>query len=179
MKKLLYIVMALVVLVLAGCTAQEPIEVEETTIGDTEMLDMFTLSIAADNSVYQADEEIKCHAILSYHGDEPITIYHSDPLIVFGIEDGDMFTAEYCRNDVLMTTELEPEQEITVWFAKNGGWSADDPNAAFYEAFYKEKELRLPKGEYTLSVQFRFATDEDDIVGTMQSLTTTIDITVK
>lgn len=184
MKKRIYIALAvltLTVAALAGCMPpgqEQDKEEEETTIGNSAYLEPFMLSIAADNSVYQADEAIICHAILTHLGEEPITIYHSDPLAVFFIEGGP-FKGEWARQDSLNRTTFEPEQEITVLFAKSGGWSADDEKAAFFETFYAEETLRLPPGDYTLSVQIAFATDENDMRGTMQTLTSSIDITVE
>ena len=74
------------------------------------------------------------------------------------------------RNDILINTTLEPNDEIKLEFQKSGGWSADDPNAKFYEEFYSEENLILPKDEYTLSVNLEYSTDENKIVETEQTL---------
>ncbi|HUQ79232.1 MAG TPA: hypothetical protein VM427_10240 [Patescibacteria group bacterium] len=40
--------------------------------------------------------------------------------------------------------------EITV--AKSGGWTGEDPNAAFYQAWYKDPALHLPAGRWQMRV---------------------------
>jgi hypothetical protein len=37
-------------------------------------------------------------------------------------------------------------------FGKSGGWTADDPNAAFYRQFFADPRLVLPPGHWRLSV---------------------------
>jgi hypothetical protein len=37
-------------------------------------------------------------------------------------------------------------------FGKSGGWTDDDPNAAFYREFYADPRLILPPGHWRLSV---------------------------
>ena len=178
MKKILYILMAVLALVLmSACVPMQSEEVEETTIGKTAVNDDFTLSIAADNSVYKANEAIICHAILTYIGEEPITLLHSDPLVVFYIEGGN-FSGEWARQDSLNRTTFEQGQEMTVVYAKSGGWSGDDPNEEFYKTFYADEELRLPAGQYMLTAQIEYSTDENDMRGTQQTLEVPISVTV-
>ena len=109
-------------------------------------------------------------------GTEPIKVYHSDPLVAFGIEDDKYFNNGYMRNDILFNTSFEPEQEIRFEFIKSGAWSANDPNAAFYEEFYKQENLILPAGEYVLSANLKYSTDIDNMLETRQEITTSIDI---
>lgn len=180
MKKGLIILMAALMLVLfVACTPNQGKEVEETTIGNTATDDVFALSIVADNSVYKANEAIECYALLEIIGEEPTTVLHSNPLVVFYIKGGDYFKGEYAREDSLNSTTFEPEDEKRIEFQKSGGWSGDDPNASFYEEFYADDELGLPAGEYTLGVQIEYSTDENDIVGTQKTLEAFVSITVK
>lgn len=178
MKKSLFILMAVFTLaMLVACAPMASEEIEETTVGESAVNDDFTLSIAADNSVYKADEAIICHAILTYIGEEPITLLHSDPLVVFYINGG-IFKGGGARQDSLNRTTFEQNQEMTVDFVKSGGWSGDDPNAEFFKSFYAEDELILPKGQYTLAVQIEYSTDENDMRGTQQVLEAIISVTV-
>lgn len=185
MKKTL-IVMTILIMIFAvsACFPTGDQVVEETTVADTVHNEDFMLTIVADNSVYKADEPIACYATIEYMGEEPIAIYHADPLLVFSIEGGEYFHGDYARNDVLERTTFENKDEVLpderrFAFQKSGGWSADDPNADFYEEFYKDKELQLPAGEYTLSTIMEYSTDEDDVVGTMQTLTAVVTVQVK
>lgn len=179
MKKSLIILMAALVLVLfAACVPNQGKEVEETTIGHTATNDEFELSIVADNSVYKADEAIMCYALLEVMGEESITVLHSDPLVVFYIEGEEYFNGDYARQDSLNRTMFVPGDEKSFGFQKSGGWSADDPNASFYEEFYADDELRLPSGEYTLGVQIEYSTDGNDMRGTRQTLEALVSIRV-
>ena len=36
---------------------------------------------------------------------------------------------------------------------KSGGWSADDPDAPFYEAFYRDPQLHLPAGRWRVMAE--------------------------
>ena len=52
-----------------------------------------------------------------------------------------------------MTSDCAPHLipaagSLDVPFAKSGGWSADDPNAAFLRAYFADPELRLPPGTW-------------------------------
>jgi len=177
-KRLMMILMAgLLVFSLAACTTA-PGEVEETNAAATVVDGDFTLTITTDNSVYPADEVITCEALLQYTGDEDITVYSSDPLVAFGIEGG-LFDGGFARNDVLMSTAFAPGEEKVLPFQKSGGWSADDPNADYYEAFYADNTLVLPPGDYTLSAVMDYSLDADDVVGTQHTLIASVNITVE
>lgn len=179
MKKSLIIFIAALALVLLGaCAPMQSEEVEETKVGHTATNDVFELSIVADNSVYKANEAIECYALLETIGEEPIAVLHSDPLVVFFIKGEEYFKGDYARQDSLNRTTFVPGDEKRYGFQKSGGWSADHPNASFYEEFYADDELRLPAGKYTLGVQIGYSTDENDMRGTQQTLEAFISITV-
>lgn len=178
-KSLWFLIVVLALALLTACVPMQIEEVEETTIAESAVNDDFiSLTIVADNSVYKADEVIECYATLTNMGEEPITVLHSNPLVVFYIEGGDYFSGSYGREDSLNRTTFVPEEELRIEFQKSGGWSADDPNAAFYKTFYEEKELRLPVGQYTLAAHLEYSTDENNMQGTQQMLEVTILITV-
>lgn len=179
MKKnlIIYILIICTVLTISSCTTKH--NTEQTPISNTESNEFFTLTIHADSSNYNKDTPVVCYATLKYIGSDPITVYHSDPLAVFILEDNKYFSDGGIRQDVLINTTFEPDEEIVLEFQKNGGWSADDPNASFYEEFYNEKDLILPKGEFKLSANLQYSLDGDKVRETMQSLTTAIDIVVK
>jgi hypothetical protein len=37
-------------------------------------------------------------------------------------------------------------------YRKSGGWDGNDPNAAFYQAFFKDPRLILPAGHWQISI---------------------------
>ena len=47
------------------------------------------------------------------------------------------------------------------------------------EKYYTQKELILPKGTYQLSANLQYSMDENDVAGTMQTLSAVVSIKVK
>ena len=47
-------------------------------------------------------------------------------------------------------------QPITSGIVKSGGWSAEDPDAAFYEAFFRDAGVRLPVGTWDITAMATF-----------------------
>jgi hypothetical protein len=43
-------------------------------------------------------------------------------------------------------------EPVTIPLGKSGGWTAEDPNAAFYQAWYRDPLLHLPSGHWQLRV---------------------------
>ena len=62
-------------------------------------------------------------------------------------------------------------------YVKNGGWDADDPNAAFYRAFFADPLLRLPHGRWRAFAMAEFVIG--DCRGPVHELKTTLDIVVR
>jgi hypothetical protein len=97
----------------------------------------------------------------------------------FALKDGKYFDGSYAQNDVLMPTAFTKGEPARYDFVKSGGWSADDENADFYEAFFADPELILPAGEYEVSATLKYSTDPDDVLGTQQTLMVSLEITVE
>ena len=73
--------------------------------------------------------------------------------------------------------ELLPGGPLTQRLVKSGGWSADDPNAAFYDAFFAAPDIRLPPGTWDVSARASFS--EGDCSGPTHDMTTTARIVVQ
>ena len=56
------------------------------------------------------------------------------------------------HTDDCATHELPAGVTTTVPFAKSGGWSEDDPNAAFLSVYFADPELTLPTGTWRIDV---------------------------
>ncbi len=175
-NKFVFILLLTVILVLSGCS--ETLETE-TPVSSSSLNNLFELSITADNSEYKSDMPITCYATLKYIGTETITVYHGQPLLSFGIKDGKYFDNGYIVVEVLISTTFNPGDEIIYEFKKSGGWSQDEPYADFYEEFYTQKELFLPKGDYILSANIKYSLDKNDVLGTLNQLSTAIEIKVR
>ena len=46
---------------------------------------------------------------------------------------------------------------LTSRIQKSGGWSGEDPHAAFYEAFFTDRELHLPAGTWDITAYASFS----------------------
>ena len=123
--------------------------------------DDFILSIFSDKEVYSTADSIQVWATLEYIGDyDEITIWHSLPAIIFTITDGNAFNMDGLVADVLEKTILQRGEVYRFEFQKSGGWSADDPDADFWQRFFLEEDLRLPAGEYAITVIGGFSLTE-------------------
>ena len=138
----------------------------------------FRITIYTDKEQYSVDEAIACEATLEYLGTESLTIYSSSPLLYFYINGGD-FEGEWAVNDMLVTTVFEPDDIVTYDFSKSGGFSADDPNADFWAAYYAEDDLILPPGTYAISAEINGFFDADDYQNSQYIQRATVNVTVE
>lgn len=180
-KKLIISVGILILsLILTACGPKEEKDGEyEMNYTASTKDELFQLSIYLDKDTYASDEVIFCYATLEYIGEEDsITIYSSDPLVGFGIRDDKLFHGEYGRDTILMETTFRKGHVVKYDFSKSGGWSGDDPNAKFYEEFYRDPNLILPAGEYEISAEINCSLDRDDIAGSEYSQFIAVNIKV-
>lgn len=139
----------------------------------------FEMNFFSDKKIYKSTDKIKIWATLKYVGNkDTIRIWHSIPYIIFSITDGKEFNTETSVYTILTSTVLEQGKVYHFNYQKSGGWSKDSPNATFWENFYKEKDLHLPVGEYTVTVRGAFSLTEN-IVESNSELLCKLKIEVK
>ncbi len=133
--------------------------------------DEFTLTLTANKCVYYTGEEIHCEAVLSPKS-YPITVYGSAGLGAYSIE-GSTYFNNY-QGAATTTSELGvykfDGEDMIYPLSKSGGWSASDPDAAFYTAFFTDKAYTLPAGVYTITIHISYSTDENDIIGSTKRM---------
>jgi hypothetical protein len=125
----------------------------------------FRLTITTPRSTYTTTEAIPISATLELLRTEPTTIAGpgSGPL-GFGIEqlDGPIDTQPgwraSCGHDTWAPGEVRTEP-----FAKSGGFSADDPMAGFWRAYFDEPDLILPAGQYRVFAVVDYDLDDCSI----------------
>ena len=114
----------------------------------------FALAMQIGSDVVDAGAPVDVAAILTWEGANPTaTIWASGSGPVsfrLGQIDGTIalggaMTADCATHDY---TRLAP---VAVPFRKSGGFSADDPNAGFYRAFFADPVLRLPAGRWRVT----------------------------
>jgi len=113
----------------------------------------YRLSITTDKDRYAVNEPIAAFGELTYEGSQPTEDIQYLDLpggpIMFGVRQvGGSIDAAPEPHAMCSGTQLERGQPLRVPFTKFGGWSNADPNAAFYESYFKDPELRLPPGQW-------------------------------
>ena len=146
-------------LALSACTAAPPPSevvpsAPDLAAGEVTESGM-TLAASVTPSSVAAGDEINVVAELSHDRPAPLVVSGSGTGIVFfsvtRVEDGLSSGPPISTGDCA-TYEL-PAGESTVFpFAKSGGWSPGDPNAAFLETYFSEPELTLPSGTWRIDV---------------------------
>jgi hypothetical protein len=114
-----------------------------------------TLAAVAEPAVVRAGEVINVTAELSHDRPEPLVVSGSGMGIVFfsvtRVEDG-LTSGPAVSTGDCARHELPAGEVVTVPFSKSGGWSPDDPNAAFMETYHSQPELTLPPGTWRIDI---------------------------
>lgn len=125
---------------------------------------IFKVTLFMEDMVYTPKKHIDIFSTVEYVCDsEEITIWHGTPYFNYTIFDGEDYYNKGMTLDVLKCTVLKKGEIYTIPFVKSGGWSNDDKDAKYWESYYKDKELKLPTGEYELVAYCDFRLSEDDL----------------
>jgi hypothetical protein len=120
----------------------------------------FELVVRAERGTYGVGEPIGVAATLRYLGPLPsVTVWGSGSgLVGFALEQvggplvmAPAFTADCAAH------ELRRDAPLQVAFRKSGGFSNDDPDAAFWKAFFADPLFRLPAGAWRVRAESSFA----------------------
>jgi hypothetical protein len=123
----------------------------------------FELVLRVGSTRYAVDAPIDASATLSYLGPEVgmDLVGSGSGLVSFsakqldgGLEMGGAQTAN-CQ-----PYRLDRARPMEVPYTKFGGWSNDDPDAAFYRAFFADPGFRLPRGRWQISAGADFYVGE-------------------
>lgn len=125
--------------------------------------DDFEMNLYTDKKEYKTTDKINMWGTIKYVGKkDKITIYHagsvnSDTYIYYSIDNGENFHINSVSNMMGKTTLLTKDKLYHFDYQKSGSWDPNGPDAKFWEDFYKEKDLYLPKGEYTITAESAFS----------------------
>ena len=144
----------------------------------------FTLTMTLDHDRYRAGQPITVTTTLAYGGPDPtVKLWtNSDPgLVDFDVTQvGGPLSMLGGGTTDCVSTSMAKGQAISAPFAKVGGWSNDDPYAAFYESYYNDPQLRLPAGTWQISAKSGFGIGGTDCgSGQDGNLRTTIKVVVE
>jgi hypothetical protein len=147
------------VVALAGCTLLPGAAGPVARDAD----ESFELVLRVGSARYGANQPIDASATLSYLGPEAgIDLVGSGSgLIGFTARqlDGRLAITGGHTADC-QTYRLDRGRPMEVPYAKSGGWSNDDPDAAFYKAFFADPVFRLPRGRWLISASAGFTVGE-------------------
>lgn len=127
--------------------AQPP--VEERTQDEA-----FELVLRLPRLSWTEGEPIEAEATLTYRGPQPvIRVFGSGSgLVLFALAQvGGVIQIGPAATADCVPRVLERGVPLVVPYKKSGGFSATDPNAAWYRAFFADPLLRLPEGRWELS----------------------------
>jgi hypothetical protein len=113
----------------------------------------FAIEIRTPRDRYTTKDAIRIVTNLMYLGpDARKAVSGSQSLVIFGLEqiDGPLDMAGGA-DTICAHHELTARQPIAVPFEKSGGWSNDDPQAAFWRSYFADKELHLPAGAWRIT----------------------------
>lgn len=162
-KSIVFALLMLLTLSISACT-------QETTTPDLNQSENsivcnengFEMKLFSDKQTYKTTDSILIWATLEYGGDgDTVKIWHGEPYISFSITDGKDFNVDGIVLIYLTSTFLQKGIIYRFEYQKSGGFDANSPDADYWESFYSEKELRLPEGEYTISVRGEFSLTEN------------------
>jgi hypothetical protein len=148
------------------------------------MKDGFSLSMTLDHDRYRAGQPIRVTTTLSYGGPEAKAMLwtNSSPgLVGFDVvqQDGPLSMPGGGTSDCVAVS-MAKGQAHAVAFSKIGGWSNDDPYAAFYDSYYHDPQLRLSAGTWRISAKSGFSIGGSDCgVGETANLRATAEIVVE
>ena len=152
-----YLALSVTVTLLAGCganpsSASGQVRAEDRDSG-------FLLTISTPHLVWSANQPISVSAEFSYLGPGSVAVAGPGPgsHVAFAVV------------ELTGSREMQPLRLLACqyWemgrnplaypFRKGGGYSPDEPNAAFYAAYFDEPEFRLPPGRWEVSALAPFS----------------------
>ncbi|GKX32281.1 hypothetical protein SH1V18_47610 [Vallitalea longa] len=122
---------------------------------------LFKVTLFIQDGIHTSKEHIDIFSTVEYIGDDDeVEIWHGIPYFKYKIFDGENYYCEGINLDILMKTVLEKGKVYTIPFIKAGAWSEDADDSEYWEKYYKDKELKLPVGEYSLAAYCDFSLSE-------------------
>jgi hypothetical protein len=183
------IAFVLLAALVAGCS-QTPTPISTSTpdpgasgpaVEDSAENVQFRLSVRLESDIHRAGVPIDVETQLTYLGPGGSVVVGSDwsPPVYFELQHltGDLDMTGAVSNLMCEQTPMDAGVGLSIPFGKGGGWSADDPRAGYWQAFYTDPELRLPAGNWRILAQFQ-GTTNDRCEGPPQKLTAGVEFTV-
>jgi hypothetical protein len=146
-------------LLLTACAAPSQVSPEPTGTGPADAATAFSaegpfrLTFTLPKVVWKTDEAIDGEARLGLAGGPDVGVGGSGGGLMgfdFAEVGGDRRMGSAKTADCRPYT-LSAVQPAVTAMTKSGGWSDDDPNAAFYRSFYADPLVHLPVGDWDVT----------------------------
>jgi hypothetical protein len=165
-----------------GASSENP-PIEALSISMRDTTGDFRLDLVVEQDRYRAGQPIQANATLTYLGSAPSVTLWGSGTGILGIGarqlDGPIDPGGASTSDCV-AYELTPDEPMRAETGKSGGFSADDPLADFYEAYFADPLLRLPAGLWEIAAGAGFTVGGDDCgAGESVSLTAPVEVTVE
>ncbi|MDQ6795497.1 MAG: hypothetical protein M3067_11915 [Chloroflexota bacterium] len=140
----------------------------------------FRLILQSSDDHYAAGAPIDLATELSYIGPQPglkLAGSGSGLVQVSLLQLDGTLRIEAGSDDSCAAYAIRPAAPLAQRYVKSGGWSGEDPNAAFYKAFFADPVLRLPRGTWRMVADAWFYVD--DCGGRAHRLQAALDVRVE
>ena len=137
----------------------------------------FIMELTIDQAAVAAGQPITGQAVLTHDGGPTVVSGSGDGVFTFSYTEagGDRRVLGAHHDDCVPWTMAGGT--ISSSLTKSGGYSADDPNAAFIGAFLSGPDVLLPPGTWDITAEATFA-DGQGCTGAWHTLRSTVRITV-
>ena len=123
----------------------------------------FSLSIHADRASYRTTDPIVVTAELAFLGLAPdVKVYGDTGLVGFGVKQLDGHLEMGPASDLVCAEkDIGRLTPVHVPFQKSGGFSADQPDGPFWQAYFADPVLHLPAGTWRITAVTGLMTGKD------------------
>jgi hypothetical protein len=143
----------------------------------------FSLKIASDKTSYKVGETIRVWTRLVRIGEQPITIYHGEPLVGFTIKDSDGDESDLIWAYSLNTSTFESGDEYIQSLLPQYilSYRSKESEAADFDQYLQHTEypISLLQGEYTITAIASYSTNPSDIIDSKKRIEASITIHVE
>ena len=167
----------LLVGLISACVGPAPVPVPN--LDGNAQDEEFGLRIHASQAVFRSSEPIVVDATLSYLGRAASADIFGDSSVVgFGLKQLDGRLHMTAVSDLMcIPTRVDRLVPVHRAFSKSGGFMGEDPDAAFWRAYFADPVLHLPPGTWQISADASFTTGEG-CSGPRHTLTATVPVLV-
>lgn len=170
MKITRWVWLFIMLLVWAGCSAEEPaasippsMDGEDLATKAEVVQGDFMYRLVTEKGVYREGEDIAVYAELEYVGDEEqVVIFHGASPFYFNLyEKTRNYEIPYAMNQPLLSTVIARGEPLRETYAGSGAFGSNDPPA--YIAFMKRiMEGDFPAGDYVVNGIADFYVETED-----------------